>query len=178
MGWETKHLFICFNCLNVSVWERDTERTHIWLCESMWICVCVWAYVYNLSLSSHLFLETIGSVPSRHWTEGGRDKVAVLCSELTFHSDTNGRTHNFTNCPSWPAAQTEWISSANPKPAMCIWRSTDKAFPHNSAEKMLYKHIKREGERERQRKSLVLINLSQLVIALQPKPSLKEKERE
>jgi len=64
---------------------------------------------------------------------------------------------------------------------MCIWRSTDKAFPHNKLPSVLknaiYKHIKRE-ERERQRKSLLLINLSWIVIALQPKPSLKEKEGE
>jgi len=66
---------------------------------------------------------------------------------------------------------------------MCIWRSTDKAFPHNKLPSVLknaiYKHIKREErERERQRKSLLLINLSWIVIALQPKPSLKEKEGE
>lgn len=138
------HLFQLSECQCV----RERYRTDTYLAVWKYVNMCVWAYVYNLSLSSHLFLETIGSVPSRHWTEGGRDKAAVLCSELTFHSDTNGRTHNFTNCPSWPAAQTEWISSANPNPAMCIWHSTDKAFPHNRAEKC-YINTSREKERER-----------------------------
>lgn len=174
---ERQSTFSFVSTVWMSVCEREIHTGHISGCVKVCECVCVWVYVYNLSLSSHLFLETIGSFPSRHWTEGGRDKAAVLCSELTFHSDTNGRTHNFTNCPSWPAAQTEWISSANPKPAMCIWCSTDKAFPHNRAEKC-YINTSREKERERQRKSLVLINLSRLVIALQTKPSLKEKEQE
>lgn len=54
---EKTHLFIWFKRLNVSVCEKDMDtRGSVKVCE---LRVCS----NNLSLSSHLFLETIASVP-------------------------------------------------------------------------------------------------------------------